>query len=131
MSPGERGIFIAMDALLESNALYGYERDLEKELYSWFKKNLKVPDVQSSKSGCHVKPRSISWFKSSATQHTGNMRQYSQILESHGVRVKQVATDRLGNIVYQDEHQIAAIPFNDTFKKKLVPILSRDRKYLN
>ena len=116
VSGREKGIFMAMDILLEDGSLYEYEQDLEKELYSWFKKNLKVPKVQSSKSGYHAKPRSISWFKSSATEHIDKMRQYAQILESHDMSVKQFATDRPGNIVYEDEHQIAAIPFNDTFK---------------
>ncbi|MGH1472585.1 MAG: hypothetical protein ACRBCS_15495 [Cellvibrionaceae bacterium] len=105
-----------MNTLLGNGSLYEYEQDIEKEVYAWFKKNLKVPKVQSSKSGYHVKPRSISWFKASATEHIEKMRQYVQILESHDMPVKQINTERPGNIVYEDEHQIAAIPFNDTFK---------------
>ena len=116
ISGREKGIFMAMDILQENDSLYSYERELEDELYSWFKKNLKVPKVQSSGSGYHARPKSISWFKSSATKHIEKMREYAQILESHGLTVKQVTTDRPGNIVYEDEHQIAAIPFNDTFK---------------
>lgn len=116
VSGREKGIFMAMDILLENKALYGYERELEEELYGWFKKNLKVPKVQSSKSGYHAKSRSISWFKSTATEHIDKMRQYAQILESHDLAVRQLTTERPGNIVYEDEHQIAAIPFNDTFK---------------
>ncbi len=116
MSGREKGIFIAMDILLENGSLYEYEQEIEKEIYAWFKKNLKVPKVQSSKSGYHAKPRSISWFKNSATEHIDKMRQYAQILEAHDMAVKQLTTERPGNIVYEDEHQIAAIPFNDTFK---------------
>lgn len=116
ISGREKGIFMAMDILLEDGALYEYEKELEKEIYAWFKKNLKVPKFQSSKSGYHAKPRSISWFKSSAKEHIDKMRQYAQILESHDLSVKQITTERPGNIVYEDAHQIAAIPFNDTFK---------------
>lgn len=111
-----KGVFMAMDILLESNVLYSHERELEEELYTWFKKHLKVPKVQSSKSGYHAKPRSISWFKSSATEHIEKMREYAQILESHDLVVKQLTTKRPGHVVYEDEYQIAAIPFNDTFK---------------
>ena len=111
-----KGIFIAMDTLLENGSLYEYEQEIEKEVYAWFKRNLKVPKVQSSKSGYHAKPRSISWFKASAIEHIEKMRQYSQILESHDMSVNQITTERPGNIVYEDEYQIAAIPFNDTFK---------------
>ncbi len=59
---------------------------------------------------------SISWFKHSATDHIDKMRQYAQILEAHDIYVNQMTTDRPGNIVYEDQFQIAAIPFNDTFK---------------
>ena len=65
----------------------------------------------------HSKPGSISWFKSSAIKYIHKMREYSQILESHDVLVIQITTERPGNIVYEDEHQIAAIPFSDTFNK--------------
>ena len=116
ISGREKGIFMAMDILLENGSLYDYEQEVEKEIYAWFKKNLKVPKVQSSKSGYHVKAMSISWFKDSAVEHINKMRQYAQILESHDFSVKQKITERPGNIVYEDEYQIAAIPFNDTFK---------------
>lgn len=116
VSGREKGIFMAMDILHENNALHDYERELEEELYAWFKKNLKVPKVQSSESGYHAKPRSISWFKFTAVVHIEKMRKYAQILESHDLVVMQHTTNRPGSIVYEDEHQIAAIPFNDTFK---------------
>lgn len=119
VSGREKGIFIAMDMLLENGSLYEYEQEIEKEIYAWFKKNLKVPKVQSSKSGYHAKPRSISWFKSSATEHIAKIRQYALILETHDMTVKQMTTERPGNIVYEDEYQIAAIPFNDTFKQNI------------
>lgn len=113
----EKGVFAAMDFLLENESLYEYEHDMEKEIYAWFKKNLKVPKVQSSNSNYHTNPRAISWFKSSASQHIDKMRQYIQILESHDLKVKQLSTTRPGKIVYEDEHQIAAIPFNNTFRE--------------
>jgi len=116
VSGREKGMFMAMDTLLVNGDLYTYEQELEKEIYAWFKKHLKVPKVQSSESGYYARPRSISWFKSSATEHIEKMRQYAQIIESHDIPVKQLSTDRPGNIVYEDEYQIAAIPFNDTFK---------------
>lgn len=44
------------------------------------------------------------------------MREYAEILKSHGLEVKQLVTDNPGKIVYDDKYQIAAIPFKDTFK---------------
>lgn len=109
------GVFMAMVKLQEEKVLYDYEIYLKEEIYQWFKKNLKAPRVQSSSSNYYTKPGAISWFKSTAKEHIGKMRQYVQILESHEVHVSQIMTDRPGNIVYEDEYQIAAIPFNDTF----------------
>lgn len=109
------GVFMAMDALHEEKALYDYEIELEEEIYQWFKKNLKVPKVLSSSSNHYSKPSAISWFKSTAKVHIDKMRQYVQILEAHEVIVSQIMTERPGDIVYEDEYQIAAIPFKDTF----------------
>ena len=75
-----------------------------------------IPKEQASTSNYYSKPNSISWFKTTASEHIEKMRQYIQILQSHNVTVNQVITERPGNIVYEDEHQIAAVPFNDTFK---------------
>ena len=88
---------------------------LETEIYNWFKKNLSVPHVQSSSSNHYAKPKAISWFKDSAKDHIEKMRQYAQILESHDYPIKQLLTDRPGKVLYEDEFQIAAIPFGDTF----------------
>lgn len=116
VSGREKGLFQAMGSLQDAGELFEYEEHLQKEIYQWFGKNLKVPRAQSAGSGYHAKPRAISWFKTCATEHIEKMRQYAQILESHDVQVTQVTTERPGSIVYEDEHQIAAIPFSDTFK---------------
>lgn len=50
------GLFMAMDSLRENGVLYDYEIELEEEIYKWFKKNLKVPRVQSSSSNHYRKP---------------------------------------------------------------------------
>ena len=112
----EMGIFMAMDTLHASNSLFEYEIEFGGELYQWFKTNLKVPKVQSAGRGYHARPRAISWFKVSAIEHIQKMREYCQILEAHGIHVQQVTTTRPGDIVYEDDDQIAAVPFRDTFK---------------
>ncbi|MBT5185289.1 MAG: hypothetical protein HOH19_08005 [Kordiimonadaceae bacterium] len=113
----EQGIFAAMGMLEENNVLYPYEEKLQKELSKWFGKNLVVPGVIRNKYGS-VTPKAISWFKDSAQKHISKMRSYAQILENHEYRVKQIKTDRPGKIIYEDDHQISAIPFKDTFNKQ-------------
>jgi hypothetical protein len=110
-----KGLFAAMGELVDLNELYDWEEIQQEEIYQWFKKNLKVPHIQSSESNYYAKPKAISWFKDSATGHIEKMRQYAQILESHEYSVLQLVTKRPGKILYQDNFQIAAVPFSDTF----------------
>jgi hypothetical protein len=109
-----KGLFTAMGDLIDRDELFAWEVQLEKEISNWFRKNLRVPLVQSSDSNHYAKPRAISWFKDSAQVHIEKMRQYAHILEAHGYSVKQIVTERPGKILYEDQYQIAAEPFNDT-----------------
>ena len=112
----EMGIFVDGGILNESGQLYDYEINIRKSLMLWFTNNLKVPDIQALESNHYSNPNAISWFKSSAVTHISKMREYIEILKAHDVPVKQLITDRPGKILYEDEFQIAAIPFKDTFK---------------
>ena len=109
----EQGVFMAMDDLRDSNGLYPYEVELEAEIFKWFNKNLKVPNEITDKYGFGT--RAISWFKCDAHEYIDRMRSFVQILDNHGYKVKQITTDRPGKIVYEDDYQIAAKPFKDTF----------------
>lgn len=107
-----QGLFAAMGELEEQNLLYQWELEIKKDIYAWFNANLKVPSVLS---GHYSKVQAISWFKDSATEHIESMRRYSQILEAHNYQIQQLVTERPGKILYEDDYQIAAIPFVDTF----------------
>ncbi|MBL4673323.1 MAG: hypothetical protein JKX81_13780 [Arenicella sp.] len=112
----EMGVFTAGGILNDSGQLYDYEIKIRKQILTWFTNNLEVPDVQASASNYYSKPNAISWFKSSASTHISKMREYIEILKAHDIHVTQLVTERPGKIVYEDEHQVAAIPFKDTFK---------------
>jgi len=109
------GLFMAMQELRESNELYEYEEELVKKLHHWFDLYLEAPPVQASQSNYYSTPTAISWFKSSAVKHISKMREFGYILDAHGVYVTEIKTERPGKILYEDKHQIAAIPFSDTF----------------
>lgn len=112
----EMGLFTAGGILNDKNELYDYEIEHRKSLMIWFSENLDVPDVQASDSNYYSNPTAISWFKSSATEHIAKMREYAEILKAHNLPVKQLVTDRPGKILYEDEYQIAACPYKDTFR---------------
>lgn len=108
------GILTAMGRLRMKDVLHSQEIELYESTLKWFAKNLTVPMVLAG--GNHLsRPGAVSWFKDSATEHIGKMRQLTQILEFHDVAVTQSATTRPGRIEYEDQYQIAAVPFRDTF----------------
>ena len=112
----EMGIFSAGGILDDEGRLYDYESKIRNSILSWFSKNLDVPTVQASESNYYSNPNAISWFKASAIDHIAKMREYVEILKAHDAQVKQLVTERPGKILYEDEYQIAAVPYKDTFK---------------
>jgi protoheme ferro-lyase len=95
--------------------LYPYEEPHLDELRQWFNTHLEKPTRFTAAKPPHYRKRSkaISWFKDSAHEHIARVREIVAILENHGVPVRMIKADRVGYIVYEDEHQIVAEPFSD------------------
>lgn len=79
----------------------------------WFSENLEKPTrFATAKAPFYGKQNNaISWFKDDAVEHLSRIRTRVAILQSHGVSVKALKTDRAGYIVHEDECQIVAEPF--------------------
>lgn len=108
------GVYQAADELIDSGVLTDQELRWLKDQQRWFNKRLDVPSrfSRSTRPGAHN--NAISWFKDTAGEYIEKMRELVKFLEQHGLRTKMLQTDRPGYIVYEDEHQIAAVPFKDT-----------------
>ncbi|MBK9791883.1 MAG: hypothetical protein IPP60_01930 [Sphingobacteriales bacterium] len=116
----EKGIFSILNELYDSNELHDYEQKTIKEVVSWFNKNLPVPDKFSKKkNAAHVAPRGIAWFKDSATEMIEKMYELKNYLENHEVEVIVLKAKRIGYIIYEDEFQAIAEPFNKELKSLL------------
>jgi hypothetical protein len=50
----------------------------------------------------------------SAHEHLNHLRKLAALIESAGIGVDELRTDRPGYVVYADEHQVVALPFADT-----------------
>lgn len=86
-------------------------------LPAWFAANLQAPDRSNntkSKGYYHRNGMAICWFKPEATEHIAKIRELSAILEEHGYTVRMIRTRRPGYVVYEDDHQVAAVPFSST-----------------
>ena len=113
----ELGVFHAVLRLRERGKLHAYEEKLHDSTRQWFNENLEKPTrFTASKPPHYRKPnKAISWFKDTAIEHISHIRDLVGVLENHGVAVKTLKTDRVGYVVYEDEFQIVAEPFGDSY----------------
>lgn len=111
------GLFQAADEVRESPD--HYLKPAIEELLSWFNANVEVPfrdDDKQNEPSWKVDPatRAIAWTKASAVEHVSKLRQLRALIEESGWLVDELTTTRPGAVVYEDEHQVVAIPFAET-----------------
>ena len=110
------GVFHAAGRLRDCGSLSEPEEEVLQEVRSWFNTNLEKPKRFTSAKPPYYRKRQngISWFKDSAQEHIGTMREMVVLLEHHGVPVRMIKTTRPGYIVYEDKFQVVAVPFADS-----------------
>lgn len=104
----------AASGLCDDEQLLPWECERVGEILRWFGGYLNNPTSFNRSSRPNRTEKAISWFKDSATSHITMMRELVAILQSHGVIVDTVTTDRPGYVTYEDDFQIVAEPFADT-----------------
>jgi hypothetical protein len=111
-----RGLFSAIYALIESGELELHELRWFEEIEAWFNRHLRRPERFAWSSRPNAPEHAISWFKASATRHVSRMRELVALLEHKDIHVEELRTDRPGYVLYEDAHQVTAIPFeSETF----------------
>ena len=113
-SQKRQGLFCALSRLYYAQKLWPYELSLYEDLWTWFDENLERPHSFSRSSKPDAKEVALSWFKDDAREHIDKMRNLAELLRAHGLAAEMIRTDRPGYIVYEDEYQIAAVPFHET-----------------
>lgn len=111
-----QGVFTALYALERSGKLAPYELEWFRSAEEWFNTHLKAPErlARSKRSG--AAPVAITWLKASAQEHITRMRELVALLKHKDLVVEELRTDTPGYVVYEDEYQVAAVPFEDTLK---------------
>ncbi len=105
----KRGLFSALYELRDEGRLTDYELIWFNEQGQWFNAHLKGPKPLND-------PAAIMWFKSTATEHIARMRALAALLEHKDMSVATFESEKPGYILYEDEYQVAAIPFSrETF----------------
>jgi hypothetical protein len=105
------GVFSVLYDLESQGELADHELTWFRELESWFSKHLARPQRLAWSARPNAPERAITWFKISASDHVRRMRELASLLEHKDIPVQELRTDRPGYIVYEDEHQVAAVPF--------------------
>jgi hypothetical protein len=85
------------------------------ELLAWFKTNLAVPSRFSASRHPRAQETAISWVKANAAEHVRRLRRLSLLVEevTH-LQIDELRTERPGYVVFEDDHQVVALPFTDT-----------------
>jgi hypothetical protein len=108
------GVFATAYDLCGSTVLGDGERKELRALLDWFKANLAVPNRLAVSRHPRAKESAISWMRPSADEHMRKLRQLVALVSANGIAVEELRTARPGYVVYQDDHQVVALPFADT-----------------
>jgi hypothetical protein len=104
------GVFQRAYDLYHSGKLEPDDASRLEDVLNWFERNLPLPDRSK------IHPRAIFWFKPAAGEPARRIWQLAARVKKHEATVQLLKTRRPGYILYEDDFQVAAVPFRDTFK---------------
>lgn len=107
----ELGVFTALYRLEREGKLAPHEIDWFRLIEEWFDEHLDRPSRLTRSTRNNAPKRAITWLKMSATEHVSRMRELVALLEYKDVPVQELRTAKPGYVVYEDDHQVAAVPF--------------------
>jgi hypothetical protein len=113
----ELGIFQVAHRLSDKPDILEIDRAVLRDSLAWFERNLAEPgrfNRTRSKGYYRRQTRGIAWFRDTAADHIARVQRLRAVLEVYGYRVSMLREERLGYVVYEDEHQVIAEPFADT-----------------
>jgi hypothetical protein len=109
------GVFMAAETLRDNGQLDEADEEWYEGILDWFNRRLRVPPCFFQSALPDADSNAICWFKTDAHAHIGKIRELLAFLEHNGVATRLVRTTRPGYVVYEDDYQVAAVPFRDTF----------------
>jgi len=112
----EQGIFAAIYQLVAKGDLAPHELIWFRKIERWFNRNLCGPTRLKRSRKPNARNRAICWLRFTAVEHVSRIREAAALLDYMGVPVRELRTERPGYVVYEDEYQVAAVPFGrETF----------------
>src|SRR5215469_5379817 len=104
------GIIQAADLLLRSKRWPEADREEARVLLDWIEDNLPTPSRFAASRYPRAQETGISWMKASANEHVARIRRLAELIEAAGITVHELRTRRPGYILYEDSHQVVALP---------------------
>jgi hypothetical protein len=115
----ETGVFRAADYVRDFTEIGAAEKENLQKLIDWFDNNLPVPEFYDDPTKRSEEQHTYFWFKTSAANFLERMNALNAILEKNGIKVEQLnAAEVPGKLIFEDECQIAVVPFEDVLKVK-------------
>ena len=112
----QRGVFTALYRLKREGRLSADEAEWFAIAEEWFNAHLAAPDRFRLSRRPDAPKKAITWLKASSLEHVSRMRELVALLQHKDILVAELTTERPGYILYEDSHQVAAVPFRkDTF----------------
>jgi hypothetical protein len=108
------GLFQVAYTIWREHRLTEPEHSELRALLDWFNDHLEKPERFSASRRPHAKGTAISWVRASARDHVPRIRRVAALVESAGTAVHELRTKRPGYVLYEDGHQVVALPFADT-----------------
>lgn len=85
------------------------------ELLAWFEANMAEPSRFSTSRYPRAQETALSWVKATANEHVRRLRLLVSLVEQAGhLKIAELQTQRPGYVVFEDDHQVVALPFADT-----------------
>jgi hypothetical protein len=106
----DQGVFAAAHAMIDEGRIAEADRNELAEVVKWFDRILPGGCV----FGSRLPARAIFWFKASHHEIVQRAWQLVNLLKRHEMPIEMIKTDRPGRVVYEDEMQIAAVPWSVT-----------------
>jgi hypothetical protein len=114
VSGKRRGVFHAAADLMDARSLSREEHEELQAVWGWFRWYLSVPNRFARSRKRNAAARAICWYKCGAAQHVRQTRTMCRILNENGVATEMITCARPGYVVFEDRHQVAAVPFAET-----------------
>ena len=107
------GVFGLVNQLAFDGRLNAEQERFRRTTNDWYNANFPNPaHVDPAVYDRALNPAAVAWFKSTARIFIDRVAGYLDILDAHGIDCEMIQTCEPGRIIYEDEFQVIAVPYN-------------------